>query len=502
MLYHESCVQHPTADSPFVLCKPHGLRIKKCKECSKKLNAQEQQRQELLPAMLPTTDDLNWGTFAVTQHQADGDGLLSALMPELEQENFDSVFGLSDNDAAPLAIGNPPPVTVCYTDDNDKIHMRYSRWFAPPAMTLQKKNALEKELESNGAENLMCFEARGGKWLVRYELTRTMVLRLPAMNSIQPAPLEEPEHHVDTYARRRKNSIMKMASYISGCPKPVEIVALSTLGLDGERPFKHAYANTAAVRVMLAREQIIMFVRRHLRRKRLHQIAGHLRKALADAGFVPWLKDTHMLARVLTAAKTLRNGISNGVFSPVTPEGRMKRKRTAMDELTLYQATRTGNVVHNDIYQAAIVGNPFRLFPSFEGLSMNRPIRYTLFPKCGNDKAWRVTLRTGHMCRERPFSAKIKLLAVFSLGGQRHMVHGFNADRTELMFEPKTDITRLQHRLTFISRTDAQPPCIVRLQNGKIDLALQVYPRMCPPDTSVSQVVLDLAEASNSGPLP
>ena len=65
----------------------------------------------------------------------------------------------------------------------------------------------------------MCFEARGGKWLVRYELTRTMVLRLPAMNSIQPAPLEEPEHHVDTYARRRKNSIMKMASYISGCPK-------------------------------------------------------------------------------------------------------------------------------------------------------------------------------------------------------------------------------------------------------------------------------------------
>ena len=147
----------------------------------------------------------------------------------------------------------------------------------------------------------------------------------------------------------------------------------------------------------------------------------------------------------------------------------MKRKRTAMDELTLYQATRTGNVVHNDIYQAAIVGNPFRLFPSFEGLSMNRPIRYTLFPKCGNDKAWRVTLRTGHMCRERPFSAKIKLLAVFSLGGQRHMVRGSQRGPYQsFMFEPRNGhghppATPVD---VHVARTDAQPPCIVRLQNG------------------------------------
>ena len=79
--------------------------------------------------------------------RADGDGLLSALMPELEQENFDSVFGLSDNDAAPLAIGNPPPVTVCYTDEQrQNPHALLAMVCNRPAMTLQKKNALEKEL--------------------------------------------------------------------------------------------------------------------------------------------------------------------------------------------------------------------------------------------------------------------------------------------------------------------------------------------------------------------
>lgn len=290
-----------------------------------------------------------------------------------------------------------------------------------------------------------CFRDTMGLWTVAYDELFVLVIRITTL-LIEFAPAGETAEGM--YARRRRDGVSRIASYVSGKPKPCNGHIAGAIG-----PFDivYRYANTAEVRQMLASEIIGAFCLRCVRRRRLLECARRMR-----AADLPRVANNMALLQFAGDGLQRARHIVGGVFTPITPTDGVKRRRVSLPDDSVL----------------------FGTFTSPRTLGVPSSTRVVVFPRFKGDPRLKLRLTANTMGRDTPFPAAVAVHSVFSLAGRWHVIVAVSADLRTVTFQPPTAVPRIRHRVTFIVRGDKQVPCFAN-GLGEPSVAFQVYPR--PP---------------------
>lgn len=405
---------------PFSLCKKHNLKWKSCRECTKDLN------------------DLDLGGDAGVWPAAPDDAL------PLFDASFSPAVLLVDTTSHEKVVPIGLPDTV-QNDSSGLLRLVYTPRLFVAGVTEQHKNGL-CAIHNADASAYKC--SMNSTWSVSYDgKPRVLVVRVTTFE-LETAAVGETA--AGAIARKRRNGVCRLASYVTGKPAP-------HIGqFDGPvDPFGqvYQYANTPDVRLSLAHGVIAAFCIKCLRRRRL---VRHVRRMRA-ANIQCFTKNAALLQHVCKDIQRMQH-VVGGVFTPVTPIQASKRRKLLAAPLD----------------DAIVYGS----YPMYETLGVGRPATSVIFPKYRGKPMLTLRIAATSVGRDVPFPDAVGAHSVFTLGGCWHVVVGVSDDRCALQFQPPTSVSRITHRIKIITRADEQKPCFAN-GLGKPSVAFQVYPR--PP---------------------